>query len=174
MFRKHLEKVKDAVGSTFDSLCAGGEGPADWTRGLGELKQQLETNAARVSKILSSLKHKASLSKLDLDKADLQLADMHGFIGDKLAERARYSGELAMLKEKLKLLEINCEQVQHRSKLAEKEVDVAQNINDESEVLRAKLFKLLEAPRSSHGRQQPQQGRNSGMHVSEMSDSRLS
>ncbi len=30
-----------------------------------------------------------------------------------------------MLKEKLKLLEINCEQVSHRSKLGEKEVDVA-------------------------------------------------
>ena len=60
-----------------------------------------------------------------------------------------------MLKEKLKLLEINCEQVTHRTKLAEKEVDVAQNINDESEILRNKLFKHIEgvAPRStSHGR----------------------
>ncbi len=59
---------------------------ADWTRGLGEMKQQLETNSTRVSKILSSLKHKVSLSKLDLDKVDLQLADMHGFIADKLTE----------------------------------------------------------------------------------------
>ena len=43
----------------------------------------------------------------------------------------------------------------HRTKLAEKEVDVAQNINDESEILRNKLFKHIDgvAPRStSHGR----------------------
>lgn len=84
-----------------------------------------------------------------------------------------------MLKEKLKLLEINCEQVTHRTKLAEKEVDVAQNINDESEILRNKLFKHIDgvAPRStSHGRQQPQQGRTSSqtVHLSDANDSRMS